>query len=112
MRWMLADVLALPELGPFDLVFDRGCYHNVRYVDAAGFVASLRRLTRPGTRCLILSCNRDGPPGVREQQMRDDFSSLFEFEWLRDSAIEGRDGSVRRESWSLLMRRKADPHAP
>jgi len=105
-RWLLADVLALPDLEPFDLVFDRGCYHNVRYVDAAGFVESLRRLTRPGSKCLILSCNRDAPPGVREQTMRDDFSALFEFEWLRDSGVESRDGSVRRESWSLLMRRK------
>lgn len=107
-RWMLADVLAIPDLEPFDLVFDRGCYHHVHYVDAAGFVQTLRRLTHPGSRCLILSCNNDRPPGVREQHMRDDFSALFEFEWLRDSAIEGRDGNVRRESWSLLLRRKPD----
>lgn len=107
-RWLLADVLALPDLEPFDLIFDRGCYHHVRYVDAAGFVDSLRRLTHPGSRCLILSCNNDRPPGVREQHMRDDFSALFDIEWLRDSAIEGRDGSVRRESWSLMLRRKAD----
>jgi SAM-dependent methyltransferase len=107
-RWLLADVLALPDLEPFDLVFDRGCYHHVRYVDAAGFVETLRRLTHPGSRCLILSCNNDRPPGVREQHMRDDFSALFDFEWLRDSAIEGRDGSVRRESWSLMLRRKAE----
>ncbi len=107
-RWLLADVLALPDLEPFDLVFDRGCYHHVHYVDAAGFVQTLRRLTHPGSRCLILSCNNDRPPGVREQHMRDDFSALFDFEWLRDSAIEGRDGSVRRESWSLMLRRKEE----
>ena len=107
-RWMLADVLAIPDLEPFDLVFDRGCYHHVHYVDAAGFVQTLRRLTHPGSRCLILSCNNDRPPGVREQHMRDDFSALFDFEWLRDSAIEGRDGNVRRESWSLLLRRKQE----
>jgi hypothetical protein len=80
----------------------------VHYVDAAGFVQTLRRLTHPGSRCLILSCNNDRPPGVREQHMRDDFSALFDFEWLRDSAIEGRDGSVRRESWSLMLRRKEE----
>jgi SAM-dependent methyltransferase len=106
-RWLLADVLALPDLQPFDLVFDRGCYHNVRYVDAVGFVESLRRLTRPGSQCLILSCNRDSPPGVREETMRDDFSALFDFVWLRDSGVEGRDGKVWRESWSLLMQRKS-----
>jgi len=106
-RWLLADVLAPPDLEPFDFMFDRGCYHNVRYVDAAGFVESMRRLSRPGTRCLILSLNRDGPPGVRQQHMRGDFSELFDFEWLRESDIHtGRDGNTRRASWSLMLRRK------
>jgi SAM-dependent methyltransferase len=105
-RWTLADVLAPPDLEPFDFVFDRGCYHNVRYVDAKGFVESLRRLSRPGTRCLVLSLDRDGPPGVRERHMREDFSTLFEFQWLRDSGIEGRGGSAPRPSWSVMLRRK------
>jgi len=106
-RWVLADVLALPDLEPFDLVFDRGCYHNVRYADPEGFVASLRRLCRPGTRCLILSLNRDSPPGVREETMRDDFSAGFEFEWLRQSDIRtGQDGQTRRAGWSLMLRSK------
>jgi SAM-dependent methyltransferase len=109
-RWMLADVLALPEMEPFDFVFDRGCYHNVRYVDAAAFVENVRRISRPGTRVLVLSLNRDGPPGVREQHMREDFSELFEFEWLRDSGIRtGPDAQTRRQSWSLMLRRKQTP---
>jgi len=106
-QWLLADVLAPPDLEPFDFIFDRGCYHNVRYVDAAGFVESMRRLSRPGTRALILSLNRDGPPGVREGHMRGDFSALFDFEWLGESGIRtGRDGNTRRASWSLMLRRK------
>jgi len=106
-RWLLADVLNLPDLGTFDLIFDRGCYHNVRYVDAAGFVEATRRLCHPGTKCLILSLNRDSAPGVREKTMRDDFSSLFDFVWLKESEIRtGVDGSNRRESWSLLLQRK------
>lgn len=107
-RWVLADVLHLPDLGRFDFFFDRGCYHHVRYVDAAGFQETLRRLSHPGTRGLILSCDSDRPPGVREHHMRSDFSALFDFEWLRDSGVENRDGTVRRESWSLMLRRKDD----
>ena len=105
-RWLLADVLALPDLEPFDLIFDRGCYHNVRYVDAAAFVESVRRITRPGTRFLLLSLNRDGPPGVREHHMRDDFSSLFQFEWLRKSGTEGQRTGAERARWSAMLRRK------
>jgi len=108
-NWVLADVLELPELEPFDLIFDRGCYHNVRYVDAKTFVQSVRQISKPGTRCLVLSLNRDGPPGVREKHMRDDFSSSFEFEWLRESGIQtGKDGQSRRASWSLMLRHEND----
>jgi len=106
-RWLLADVLNLPDLGTFDLVFDRGCYHNVRYADAAGFVESMRGLSRPGTRALIVSLNRAGPPGVIEQTMRDDFSASFDFVWLKESEIQtGPDGAQRRPSWSLMLQRK------
>jgi methyl halide transferase len=106
-RWLLADVLNLPELGTFDLIFDRGCYHNVRYVDATGFVQAMRRLTDPGSRALIVSLNRDGPPGIREATMREDFSESFDFVWLHESEIQtGADANVRRPSWSLMLQRK------
>ncbi len=106
-RWMLADVLALPEFEPFDLIFDRGCYHNVRYVDAKGFVDSVNRISRPGTRFFVLSCDRDSAPGVREPTMRQDFSELFDFEWIRNSSIfTGKQGESRHASWSVMLRKK------
>jgi SAM-dependent methyltransferase len=105
-NWVLADVLALPELGTFDFIFDRGCYHWVRYANAEAFVESLRQLSRPGTRCLILSLKGDGPGGVRETQMRADFSKLFEVERLEAGGIEKRGGEVS-DSWTLLLERKA-----
>ncbi len=106
-RWVLADVLRLPDSKPYDLIFDRGCYHNVRYVDAAAFVASLKQLTRPGSRCFILSCNRDKAPGIREKTMREDFSALFDFQWLRKATIHvGKNGKRHIPAWSLMLRRK------
>jgi len=106
-KWLLADVLALPDLEPFDLIFDRGCYHNVRYVDAKGFIASLDRLSRPDTRFFVLSLDRDKAPGVREPTMRADFSELFDFDWIRKSTIfTGKDGQKRHTSWSVMLRKK------
>ena len=66
-------------LGPFDLVYDRGCYHGVRRQNAAGYVDSLRRLTRAGSQILILAGNANeernyGPPRVKEEEIRADFS--------------------------------------
>jgi SAM-dependent methyltransferase len=106
-QWLLADVLALPDLEPFDFIFDRGCYHNVRYADAAGFVESLRQMSHENTRVLILSLNRDSAPGVREHHMREDFSALYEFEWLRESGIVTRGSQTGRPSWSLMLRRRS-----
>ena len=106
-RWVLADVLKLPESKPYDLIFDRGCYHNVRYVDAAGFVASMKQLTRPGSRCFVFSCNRDSAPGIREKTMRDDFSELFDFEWIRKATLHtGINGRNHHDAWSVMLRRK------
>lgn len=104
--WMLADVLNIPDVEPFDFVFDRGCYHNVRYVDAEGFVESLRKITTASAQCLILSLNRDGPPGIREQTMRDDFADAFEIDWLLAGGLAGREGENQRSSWSLMLKSK------
>jgi len=106
-RWMLADVLAPPELKPFDFIFDRGCYHNVRYVDAEGFMNSVKELSRAGTQVQVLSCNRKGPPGIIEETMRGDWSELFEFKWLNESTIYvGKDGARTVKSWDALLTRK------
>src|SRR3954470_20139349 len=58
-RFLTADVLQPPpELaGPFDFVFDRGCYHVVRREDVKAYLETLRRLTRPGTLALVLAGN-------------------------------------------------------
>jgi len=114
-RWLLADVLAPPELEPFDFVFDRGCYHGVRRQNAAGYVESVRRLTRPGALVLILAGNanqpgRGGPPRVKEQEIRADFASWFEFEWLRETRFDRLDAAGKGAlAWSVLLRRTAEP---
>lgn len=114
-RWLLGDVLAPPAaLETFDFIFDRGCYHGVRRNNAEGYVKTVKRLSRPGTHLLILagSANqqrRYGPPRVREEELRSDFSSGFDFVRLDlvhfDSADPQRRGAL---AWSALLRRKAE----
>ncbi len=111
-RWVLADVLALPELGPFDLVFDRGCYHHVRQYNAAGYVESVRRLSRRGTRLLLLAGSANeprpgGPPKIKEEEIRGDFSESFQFEWLREIRFDSVNPDTKGPlAWSVLLRRK------
>jgi SAM-dependent methyltransferase len=109
--WMLADVLALPKLEPFDCIFDRGCYHAVRRTGAPAYRETIRRISRPGTLFLLIAGNANegragGPPRVTEAEIRGDFGDRFTFEWFRtvhfDTADPDRQGAL---AWSVLMRR-------
>ncbi len=112
-RWLLADVLHPPKLEPFDLLFDRGCYHGVRAGQAAAYVETLCRLSKPGTCVLIVAGNASeplphyGPPRVSEEEIRRDFSPRFAFEWLRETRFDTpnpeRPGAP---AWSILLKRK------
>jgi len=108
----VADVVALPQLEPVDLIFDRGCYHHVRQYNAAGYVESIRRLSRPGTRLLLLAGSAKekrggGPPKIKEESIRTDFAAGFEFERFREIRFDGVNPDAKGPlAWSVLLRRK------
>jgi len=111
-RWMLADVTAVPKLKPFDFIFDRGCYHGIRRGNARGFVKSACALSRAGTKFLILAGNANearhyGPPRVKEKDIRSDFTPSFDFKWLKETKFG--PGGLKGGGplmWSILLVRK------
>ena len=113
-RWLLASVLSLPNLEPFEFIFDRGCYHEVRFDNAAAYVETVRRLSQPGrTRFLLLAGNPNeapvqyAPPQVAEEDIRSDFSPLFDFEWVKETRFETSNPAARGPlAWSVMLRRK------
>ena len=89
----IGHVVAVQNFGaglePFDFVFDRGCYHCCRRVDFAGYAATLRNVTRPGTRMLCLAGHIDqtsdtGIPRVSEEDLIREFGPLFDFDSQQD----------------------------
>lgn len=112
--WILADVVALPRLPSYDLIFDRGCYHHICQYDSPGYVRTLHRLSHVGARAMILAGspadgNRGGPPRIKEETIRKDFSTLFGFEWLRDIHFDSRNPDAKGPSaWSIHLRRKGE----
>jgi len=114
-RWLLADVLAPPvDLAPFDFIFDRGCYHGVRRGNAQGYIRAAKQLSRRGTQVLIIAGNANeerhyGPPRVKEEELRGDFSAEFDFVRLEtvrfDSTEPNGQGAL---GWLVLLRRKSD----
>jgi SAM-dependent methyltransferase len=114
-QWLLADILHPPQfLKPFDFVYDRGCYHEVRQHHAKEYVAALESLTRANSKILILAGNAnkdtywrfEGPPRVREQHIRHDFADGFRLVHLRefrfDAAPPEHAGAL---AWSILLER-------
>src|SRR5262249_39265193 len=113
-RFLAADVLNLPDLGPpFDFIFDRGCFHSVRQADEAGIIRVFNRHLSDRGRLLVLTGNaseenppEEGPPRVTEQEMRKAFES-FDVLHLRPflfDKIVGRD--YRPLAWSMLAKKK------
>ena len=97
------------EVEPFDFVFDRGCYHCVRRVNLDGYLQTLQKLSRPGTRCLILAGNAneqtetEGPPRVHEHEIRADLGSLFQIEWIREFRFQDAGGQEGPLGWSCFL---------
>ncbi|MBT5018659.1 methyltransferase domain-containing protein [bacterium] len=110
--WIAADVQNFGvALGPFDFVFDRGCYHCCRRVDLSGYLKTLENMTRTGAYMLCLCGNpngneQGGPPRVPEADLREEFSSLFEIIHLREFHFEDAGGVQGPLGWSIWMKRK------
>ena len=98
--------------GPYDFFLDCGCYHAVRLADGPGYLRQLGQLARPGALGLVLMGNaaepedREGPPVLREDEVRSEWGALFEIVRLRPFRFDTRrPGDRRYLGWSCLVRR-------
>ncbi len=110
--WLLDDVCHWRSGGePFDLVFDRGCFHCVRSIDLYGYLTTLRTATRPGTRLLFLTGNLDrpeqgGPPAVDVETIGRELGPLCEIEEVRRFHFTDAGGVQGPLGWSIRARRR------
>jgi 2-polyprenyl-3-methyl-5-hydroxy-6-metoxy-1,4-benzoquinol methylase len=99
----LMDDIAESRLGDdqFDVVVDRGCYHSICSFNHEEYVASVRRVLRPGGAVLLKTMSSDEqrfvsydkvgdrevqmPFHFTEKQLRTLLSPHFDIELLRDS---------------------------
>jgi methyl halide transferase len=113
-KWMLADVLSPPDIEPFDFIFDRGCYHNIQKHNAAGFIKASNKLSKPGTKFMLLAGSAAekkhwGPPRIKESEIREDFSPSFKIESMKQSWFDlDRKGPSKKGpmAWCVMMTRK------
>ena len=112
-KFLEADILNPPDLGgPYDFIFDRGCYHCVRRIDANRFLATLRTLIGPNSTALFLTGNArerqdPGPPVVTEEQIRGEIGSVLEIVQLGEFRFDQpAENGVQFLGWSCLGRAK------
>jgi SAM-dependent methyltransferase len=112
-RFVQADVFALPDVGPpFPFFFDRGCYHVVRRVNVAEFLHSLKSISAAGAEGLILTGNAKephspGPPVVSEAEIRKEFGGAFEILSLEEFRFDQDPiTNTRFLGWSCWLKKK------
>ncbi|MBT3201201.1 MAG: methyltransferase domain-containing protein [Phycisphaerales bacterium] len=113
-KWVLADVLAPPKIPPFDFIFDRGCYHNIRKHNAADFVKASKKMSKPGTKFMLLAGSAAekkhwGPPRIKESEIREDFSPSFKIDSMKQSwfDLNRKAHSTKGPmAWCVIMTRK------
>jgi SAM-dependent methyltransferase len=110
--WIEADVQNFaPGLPPFDLVFDRGCYHCCRRTDLASYLRTLEANTQPGSMLILLAGNADeaepGPPRVTATELCEELEPLFRIQALNAMRFEDAGHREGPLGWSLLAIRRA-----
>jgi SAM-dependent methyltransferase len=106
-EWIEADVQRWGAgRAPYDLVFDRGCYHCCRRTDREGYLETIRNVTKTGTLLVLLAGNADeaveGPPRVTAAELCTELEPLFQIRSLHPFRFEDPDEVEGPLGWSLV----------
>jgi SAM-dependent methyltransferase len=102
----VGDVLNLSFKEPFDLVFDRGCFHHISKEKKPCYVASLRRLLRPGGKFLLLCFSDKNPPfekNLTREDLRRYFGRDFRIHFIKDSVHREPPSGNKRYLYASFM---------
>jgi SAM-dependent methyltransferase len=89
------DILRTKLVGPFDCIFDRGCFHVIDPAARPVYVANVKKLLRPGG-LLFLKCFSDaqpdgghGPWRFSRAELEAAFAGTLAVESVRDTVYQG-----------------------
>jgi SAM-dependent methyltransferase len=106
-RFARGDVTHLEVLGiagPFDLVFDLGCFHGIASHARSRYAAGITRLARPGGRFLLYAFEPTQVRGRLVGVTPDDVRAIFAAGWTVERIEVGRDTSPAASAWYWLRR--------
>jgi SAM-dependent methyltransferase len=105
------DVLASLLKGPFDFIFDRGCFHVFSPDKRKDYVATVTKLL-PKDGYLFLKTfsheqpGTEGPHRFTKEQIRDLFSDEFEIVSIHDTVYEGQLDPQPKALFSVLRKKR------
>lgn len=111
-KFAAVDIFNLPDLGgPFDFIFDRGCFHILRQIDEPRAVVVYEQLLSPTGKLLLLAGNANekpmpeqGPPRVTAEQLCHAFANL-RLVHLREIFFDKVNQDYRPLAWSMFARK-------
>jgi len=92
--WQQDDVLATRLSGPFDLIFDRGCFHVLPAERRRDYVSTIAGLLRPGgyffLKCFShLQPGTQGPHQYTPEQIQALFGSQLQVQSIEETVYQG-----------------------
>lgn len=108
--WKQDDILDSTLTGPFDLIFDRGCFHVLSPKDRRLYTQIIARLLVP-TGLLLLKTfsdeesGADGPHRFAPAQLEDCFAENFETLFIRKTVFQGNLRPLPRALFGAFRKR-------
>jgi SAM-dependent methyltransferase len=106
-RLLRGDVTRLDTLGlrgPFELVFDLGCFHSLPATARPAYIRGVTELVRPGARLLLYAFSPTELRGRRMGLTPDELRAAFVPAWAVERVEAGDDPAARVASWYWLRR--------
>lgn len=110
----VADALALGAPRPaFDVAIDCGLFHTFSDVERARYVASVRRVVRPGGRLFVLCFseqepNWGGPRRVTQAEIGAAFANGWSVRDVREERFATNMDGVEGRAWLAVLERTLD----
>jgi 2-polyprenyl-3-methyl-5-hydroxy-6-metoxy-1,4-benzoquinol methylase len=109
--WQQDDILASQLAGPFDLIFDRGCFHVLPPERRPDYVSTVACLLKPGG-SFFLKCfshlqpGTQGPNRFTPEQIRAIFGSQLQVQSIEETVYQGTLDPLPRALFCVLQQKE------
>jgi 2-polyprenyl-3-methyl-5-hydroxy-6-metoxy-1,4-benzoquinol methylase len=109
--WQQDDILASQLAGPFDLIFDRGCFHVLPAERRPDYVSTVAGLLKPGG-YFFLKCfshiqpGTQGPNRFTPEQIRAIFDSQLQVQSIEETVYQGTLDPLPRALFCVLQQKE------